>query len=294
MDTNQIQGTTEDVTTTQTAEEVNQPESMPNSNQQQTEDASTINPDQNDGEQLPDNASERTREQFKKLLEENRRLKAVKQQESFGASVFDTFHPQREEVIQPQVDARNFNALNQTQVDAVTQQFVDQEGNVDINGLNQALSQANRRAEEAEKQTRTLNDRVTRFEENQQVRDAHAVHAELDPQAENFDPDFFGMVRDRILRNMYEGKSQTLLDVANAIKSKYVSPSPVNLDKVKEEAVAQYKQAQTSRQQGPIESGKGSPRNESTLTELRERSRKGDPRAIDERLRRIGLIETST
>lgn len=284
-------------------QEENQPEPMPSSDQKQTEEIKEIEatPDQSaeDDLTLPEGVTERTRQQFEKLkarLAEAEAKAKPSQAQDFGDSVFDSFRPQQTES-QPLVDTNSYGSLNQQQVDSITSQFVDADGNVDINGLNQALQLANQRAAQAEQRAAKVENRLERMEETQQVKEAHAVHPQLDPQSKDFDPNFFELVRDRLLRNMYEGKKQSLLEVANTLSKAYKPTSPVNLDKVKEDAVAQYKEKQESRNQGPIESGKGEDRNPlSNLDELRKQTRSENPLratpALDERLRAAGILKS--
>ena len=299
MDPKQDQGTTEGVTEQPQMAEEKQPEPMPSSEPNQTEaEAVDTAKDQGDDElALPEGASERTREQFEKLkaklaaAEAKANTKADNTQ--YGDSVFDTFRPKQP--VQQPVNPGNYTHLNQNQVDAIANQFVDSEGNVDINGLNKALSQANQNSQQAIQRAQSAEDRLMRYEETQQVREAHAVHPELDPSSKEFNPEFFEAVKDRLLRNMYEGKEQTLLNVANSLKKTVTTP--VNLDKVKSEAVTEYKTTQQNRIQGPIESGKGETRsNSGNLQELRLNSRKenvltGNTPSLDERLRNVGVFK---
>lgn len=287
-----------EATSTEPVGEVeNQPEPMPSSEQKQTDETQPTDNTPSDTEELPEEASERTRKNFEKIREENRRLK--EQLATFGDSVFDTFRTQQG-AAQPQVDANAYGNLNQSQVDSITSRFVDEDGNVDINGLNRELSQANQKAAEAAERAARLEDKLERFEESQQVREAHAVHPWLDPKNPDFDPVRFEMVRDRILRvKYYDGQPITLLEAADQVAGATSSKaSPVNLDKVSEEAVEKYKENQQKRQQGPIETGKGEPRDTTDLKELRERTRienpSNDSPALEERLRNLGILGKSS
>lgn len=284
--------------------EENQPEPMPSSDQKQTEEVKEPEPapDQSseDDLTLPEGVTERTRQQFDKLkarLAEAESRAKHSQASDFGDSVFDSFRPQQT-VSQNLPGQETYGFLNQQQVDSITSQFVDADGNVDINGLNQALALSNQKAAQAEQRAKSVEDKLERLEETQQVKEAHAVHPQLDPgNKESFDPTFFELVRDRLLRNMYEGKKQSLLEVANDLSKAYKTTSPVNLDKVKEEAVTQYKQTQESRNQGPIETGKGEDRNPlANLEELRKQTRSENPLrptpALDERLRAAGILKS--
>lgn len=299
MNDDQVQGKSLDdriaeATSTDTAGEIeNQPEPMPSSEQKQTEELPPTDEASTDEEQLPEDTSERTKKNFEKIREENRRLK--EQLEQFGNSVFDSFRPQQV----AEVNTEAFGNLNQHQVDSIKSQFVDEDGNVDINGLNQALTQANQRAAAAEAEARKTRESLERFEESQQVREAHAVHPWLNPKDPNFDPVRFEMVRDRILRvKYYEGQPITLLEAADLVAQASGGASPVDLDKVSEEAVKKYKENQVKRQQGPIETGKGEPRDTQDFNELREKTRfenpSNDSPALEERLRNLGILSKNT
>ncbi len=284
--------------------EENQPEPMPSSDQKQTEEVeekqAPVEQGVEDDLTLPEGVTERTRQQFEKLkarLAEAEAKANPSQASDFGTSVFDAFHPQQTET-QPLVDTSSYGFLNQQQVDSITSQFVDADGNVDINGVNQALNIANQRAAEATQRVANVEEKLSRMEETQQVKEAHAVFPQLEPGTKDFDPQFFELVRDRLLRNMYEGKKQSLLEVAKNISKGYkLTTSPVNLDKVKEEAVADYKQTQESRKQGPIETGTGETRDSlANYEELRKQTRSENPLrptpALDERLRAAGILKS--
>lgn len=276
----------------------NQPEPMPSSEEKQTDVTLPTEDVHTDTEELPEDASERTKKNFEKIREENKRLK--EQLAQYGDSVFDAFRPQQTAPQPQQVDTSAFGNLNPQQVDSITSQFVDEDGMVDINGLNQALSQANQRASAAEAEARRTRESLERFEESQQVREAHAVHPWLNPKDPNFDPVRFELVRDRILRvKHYEGQPITLLEAADYIaQSAGSQASPVNLDKVSEEAVTKYKESQQKRQQGPIETGKGEPRDTQDLNELREKTRSENPSddapALEERLKNLGILKSKS
>jgi hypothetical protein len=282
-----------EATSTEPVGEVeNQPEPMPSSDQKQTDETLPTEDVHTDTEELPEEASERTKKNFEKIREENKKLK--EQLAQYGDSVFDAFRPQQT-AAQPKVDADAYGNLNQSQVDSITSRFVDDEGNVDINGLNRELSQANQKAAQADQRAARLEDKLERFEESQQVREAHVVHPWLDPKNPAFDPVRFELVRDRILRvKYYEGQPITLLEAADYISQGTSSASPVNLDKVSEEAVEKYKESQVKRQQGPIETGKGEPRDTQDLGDLRQRTRYENPSddapALEERLANLGIL----
>lgn len=292
MDTDTIQGN--QTAPEEPSAEIQQPEPMPSSNQTTTEEQQIQPANEGDEFVLPEGVAERTRQQFEKL---KGRLAAAeaKQKEprtDYGSSVFDSFHAPQPQPAQAQ--AQDAGYLNQAQVNAIYNQYIDAEGNVDLNGFNQAITQASDYARQALQRAQAAEDRLARFEESQQAKEAHTVFPQLDPMQENFDERFFKYVRAAMLDDMASGKSKrSLLAVASDVaKDIGVNTPPVNVAKVKEEAVAQYKAAQANRNQGPIEQGKGESRQTTaTLDELRERTRKGDNNAILERLKGVGIIE---
>lgn len=265
------------VTQPQKAEEpvkVEQPEPMPSSNQTQTEEPTA----------LPESASERTKEQFEKILEENRRLKEERRKQA-GESVFDSLRPQQ----QPVIDMNQFGNLNTQQTQQITQSFVYPDGTVDIDGLNKALTLANDRATIAETESRITRDKLQQFDERQQVREAHKDFPELDPaRPDTFDPNFYDLVTVKLAKS---GMKMTLAEAAAEVKKTYGAASTTNLDKVRDEAINQYKDSLKKRDQAPLSTSQGDPRTVESNKDLREKTRKGDPFALDERLRALGLIK---
>lgn len=298
MDNDQVQGNQIDQTNTASqlpAEQVNQPEPTPSSDQTQTEGT-----EPNEEALALENSKnpERTKSYIDKLkreLEEARSVKPTQSSVDYGSSVFDSFRPAVNEVSES-VLPQPTQFLNPNQVNSIQSQFVDQEGNVDINGLNRALNEANQTAYQAQQQAQKAQQTIERYEETQQVREAHEAFKWLDPKNKEFDPQKFELVRDRLLREKYYGgKNITLFDAARTIEEAIGGRSnpPMNVDQLKSEAVAQFKQAQTvKQQQGPVEQGRGESRvSEVDNQELRERTRKGDQAAIRQRLINAGIIK---
>lgn len=260
-----------------------QPEPMPSSNQT-TEGVKPQTESQTQTvEQLPDSASDRTKEQFQKLLEENRRLKEERRKQA-GTSVFDALRPQEVAGI----DMSQFGRVNPQIATQITQDFIGPDG-VDVDGLNKALRQANDRAALAEKEASLARQTAQQVDERQQVREAHAAYPELDPTNEDkFDPNFYDLVALRIAKS---GMKLSLSQAAADVRKSYVPTGSVNLDRVKDDAVNQYKENLAKRDQQPFSTSQGEPRAVETSVELRERTRKGDAYALDERLRKLGLIK---
>jgi len=171
--------------------------------------------------------------------------------------------------------AKAFDNLNQRQVDEVKNSFIDEDGNVDVNGLNQALNQANERATRAEQLAQSVYDRTQQSDNQREADEAVAKYPQLSPQDPNHDPRF-----EELVLNSWAAAAgnKTYREVADSISEVY---APKNEKKIREEAINEYKATQAKNQQGPIESGRGQVRvTQNDITALKERARSGDNDAI--------------
>lgn len=222
------------------------------------------------------------------------------QPETQDTSVFDTIRQatQQPETQNPNPFIQGQNSfLNPLQVENLKQQYVDQEGNVDIDGFNQAIRQAEDygrlayfETQKIAEQSRNTADRMAKYEENQQTREAHEVFPQLDPtNKKTFDKVFFNAVAEKLMLKNHVLKQGISYKQAAQEVAQIYKPKTVDTAKVEAEAVARYKETQQARNQGPMESGNGSPRRSSSIDELRERTRHGDDDALSERLKAIGI-----
>lgn len=325
-DSNQVQGTYEQVhqvdsrldayfnPPAQPAAEAEKPqEPMPSSEQKPADVVSQSAPEpatqtvDEEREALSNSKNpERTKSYIEKLKRERDEALAKSQTQSlptqtsedYGSSVYDSLRPKVPvpQIPQPPIDMSQFNSLNPQQAQTIRQQFVDENGNVDINGLNQALFQANQQAQLAYQAVQREREARIRAEETREVREAHTQHPELDPlNKDKFNPNLFNLVKDRLTRNMVEGVNIPLSQVAAQIKQEigYQAPVTQTPKQIEEQAVERYKQTQQARNQGPFESGRGEPRADGpTLDDLRQATRGRGPtadRALAERLKRLGI-----
>ncbi len=297
----------------QQAEEVKPPEATPASEQKPAEVAKELPKEEvkpnleevEEQEALANSKNpKRTKEYIDKLKSKLKEATAPKE-EPKGESAFDIFHPERnvntepEQPVQPQtpfIPSQRVATpyLNPLQVQNITNQFIDQNGNVDINGLNGALQRANYDAYQARLETQSLRKQIERIEETQQVKEAHANHPEIDPQnRDKFDKNLFNLVTDRLLKNMFQGKKESLNQVTKEIKDEIRYQAPVSTQALKDEGVKEYQARERARQQGPFEEGHGEERlDQETLTELRKQSRGRGPTAdaaIGKRLKALGI-----
>lgn len=274
MDTDQSKGTTEP-SEAQPIEE-QQLEPMPGSEENQTPVEDT-QPEEDAS--LPEGVSERTRTQFEKLKNQIRELKTAQVKETVPqyGSAYEEFRPQPIQQPEPFQAPQGFAPQMQN--------FIDADGNLDVNAFQTAITQ---QAVAAANQV--ARDNIARLEETQEVKEAHGVHPEIDPTNKaKFDRELYDSVRDRILRNKFEGKKQTLAEVTSDIKRLFSRSKPASTQ-TPAQAVEQYKQTQEARNQGPIEQGKGVARStDSDLEDLKARTRQGDDAAFKERLRKLGI-----
>ena len=254
---------------------------------------------------LPEDSSERTRQQFEKLKtyssEKDRKIRELEEKlASQGEpkqeyqSIFDgiTASPAPENPA-PYNPGNTVPTpyLNPSQNQNLVQQFVDQDGNVDLNALNKALSDANRMAYEAYQRSLAVEQRNAQIRQDEEVKEAHSKHPEIDPtRKDTFDKNLYEMVRDRMVRNMWEGKTERLADVVSSIKGMY--QPQVNREQINREVAAEQVARQQARNQGPFENGGVERTPERSREDLRSATRRGGEvgdRALSERLRALGI-----
>lgn len=233
---------------------------------------------------LPEDASERTREQFEKLKEANRKLneenETLKRGTQYGDSVYDGFYGRTGMASNPRVDSQGFTPQ---QVDNAAADFIDAQGNVDIVGLNSFLRETREIAEKANKRTDQVAMETKRTVEQQQVATAHDKYPWLDPKSPNFDPTGYELVRDRMVGYYARGRNPALAEVAKEVTGFY---TPKSVAVKTETAQKSTENASKKQQASSVSRGKGQPRAETaTVDDLRKATRRGDSNALDERIR---------
>lgn len=217
---------------------------------------------------LPDNAAERTRKEFEKLLASNKELKAkLKELETKK---------------QADVKPESFDYSSNLSDDMGD--YIDEEGNVLIDKLNKDLKSLKVSALEAKALAEDAKNTI-------EVEKAVSKHPYLDPANVDYDPQFVELVKDRLARLQLEGKNASLSLAADEVLRVY---KPMNATlKEKEEAVAEYKKTQVAKaQSGAVNTGRNV-RVDTTIEDLKRKlySHNSADRssAIQERLKNIGL-----
>lgn len=225
-----------------------------------------------EAQDLPDNASDRTREEFEKLKKHNQELKEQLERQSRAStpSVLDSLNPSVP-------DAKAFNNLNQSQVESIQESFTTKGDDgyeyVDVKKLNEALRKADERAKRAEEQAKQAQQQFERFEEKQQTKVAYSEFPQLDPNSDKFDRKFYENVRDKLIAQAYRGEKD-LLKAASEVKDLMGEP------KAKPEVDKKQTQKQVIASQTSARAG--------DWDNLVQATRKGQSGAIAERLRRSG------
>lgn len=230
--------------------------------------------------ELPEDASERTKQQFEKLKEHNKKLKkeleAAKGGQPKPPSLLESYV-----LHQPTAPVSTPN-LSQTQVAEITKQVVDAEGYLNQDELEARLrkaDEAEQRARQAEQRANQALEKVARFEVDAQTRALYAKHPQLDPSSQTFDPEFYELTKNELLSQLVNGGTQDALAAADKM-SKYVK---------KQEVTPQQQQTLAQRQQATARTGSGTASSsKADLDDLRKRSMTSTE-AMDERIRRAGI-----
>ena len=217
---------------------------------------------------LPENAAERTRKEFEKLLASNKELKAKL----------------KELEVKKQAEVKTEVSNYSSNISEDMGDYVDEEGNVLIDKLNQDLKSLKMSALEAKALAEDAKNTI-------EVEKAVTKHPYLDPANTDYDPQFVELVKDRLARLQLEGKNASLSMAADEVLRVY---KPMNATlKEREDAVSEYKKTQVAKAQvGSVNSGRNI-RVDQSIEDLKQKlySFNSNDRsfAIQERLKKIGL-----
>lgn len=264
-------------TARQNEADIEQLSPLPEENQI-NEEALEINDDpQSQSDELPDGVSERTREQFEKLKESNKRLKAqLEANQQPKKTIVDDLFPQNK-------PAQQYHNLSPQQVQQATSNFVDAEGYLDAEALNSELVRLNKIAQEAQMAAVAARQEIERSQQDEEMRKAHTLYPQLDPESPEFNQDFYDMTKKHVVGQMYEQGRGSLLIAAQAVaKLMKVTESKVKAEQSRENNVQRREQLATDGSSAKRPSGN------INLDELRRRSIAGDMDAISARLKASG------
>jgi hypothetical protein len=165
-------------------------------------------------EELPQEASERTKQEFEKLKARNKELAeklAQREQEETNALLDSLTKPVQQEIA-------NSN-LPQSQVENIVQNLTDENGYIDEALLKKTLQESSQTANNAvqaarlaQESARKAEERINKYEQDENTKKAYSQFPQADPDNDNFDPRFIELVKNemigqamnRIKPNFYE------------------------------------------------------------------------------------------
>lgn len=251
-------------------------------------------PQEADG-QLPEGVSERTRQEFEKLKDANKRLKSELDARSNGQpqppSLLETYltnqpfpapamtAPQ----LPPMPEMPTFQHVTQATAETEAKKLYDEQGYVDAQELERRLSvieRAEERARDAEAKAQRALERIGRFEVDAEKKRLHEAFPELDPSSDQFNPDAYELVKNKMLDQLMQNGSQNALKAAEDMAKYFRKPklSPQQAQTLQERSQAA----------GIAPSGTAGAAYASDFSELRMKSMTSDE-AMDERIRRAGI-----
>ena len=254
--------------------------------------------------QLPTEASERTREQFDKLLDNNKKLydtvEVMRQELERRNQAQQVFQPVQQ--AQPARQQQLPNAQDYVERDPVTgEEFVNTER------LNASIKELNERASRAEQAISNYIQTNEQREVERQNKEAFSSHPELDPKSPNFDAQFSDFTRAVIYDSLineyrYGGRPLSFKEAADLVKTRTTpgGQAPTTVTQVSTPAaqaaqVVQPDATQEAKEQGSL-AATGTPQREPStqgqvsLEELRHITRASgadSDRAIALRLQHI-------
>lgn len=256
--------------------EVTQDPAMPTGEQQVPEAGQVDNgavqsqseatPQQTPDEGLPEQVSERTREQFDRLTEQLRteRARREKLETTFRA-------------LQPKAPA---------QPEPIMDPYTGQ--------VDPRMTEINQRAWQAEQRAVQAEQAISNFYTEQQTREALVAHPELDSTSKSFDKQFHIATRALLMDSMvnpgdYGDEQLTYKEAADRAKEL----RKVQVDQVRKQAASEAIEQLSPKEQATLEAtGNPTRRNEvnDSLPDLQQKTRKGDLDAIVSRMRGITAV----
>lgn len=249
----------------------------------------------------PQPASDRTREQFDKLVESNRRLfeevGSLRTELTQRNQANQTFAPIQQVPAVPQQATPQVNPRDFVEVDPQTgEQFINEQK------LQSRLNELNDKATRAEQ---TVNNYVQAAEQREierQNREAFTAFPELNPDSQQFDRNFHNQTRAIIYDSLinpqdYNNRALQFKEAADLVRSQLIAagqPAPAAPVEVQPQAGEAQAQAEELKQQA-IADVTGQPGNQARtavtddeyLRQIRNATRRGDDEALAARLASI-------
>jgi hypothetical protein len=234
--------------------------------------------------QLPEDASERTRQEFEKLKAKNKELADKLAQKEQVAQIQPEYNSVLDE-LNPRLDGPS--NLMPGQVEDITKSLTDKDGYIDADLLNKTLQEANERAKQAEEKAKRAEERMERFEETQEVQRTHSAFPQLDPYNPNFDRRFYELTKNEVIGQMMQGKKDYMAAAKRV--AEYLQAD----DKKAAQQVAQVQEKQkviSQREMANATTGTAkAPIHDDEYESLVSGTRTGDSLSIGQRLKANGF-----
>lgn len=152
-------------------------------------------------EELPESASERTKQEFEKLKQRNKELAAkLSEREQLETnSLLDTLTGSGQQIVAQ-------SNLPQGQVEDIVKNLTDENGYIDEALLKKTLqdaavtaSQAVQAAQQAQMVAKKAEERVSKYEQSENIKKAYAEFPQSNPDSDNYDPQFMELVRNEMI-----------------------------------------------------------------------------------------------
>lgn len=259
----------------ETPETVTQESPMPSETQQTplsndvsvaAQDSEVSSTPQSTDEGLPDGASDRTRQNFEKLQE---KLREERTRREYYENVFNTLQT-------PQSDPNAVAPIIDPDTGLVNEQ---------------ALTDLQIMAQQAQNQARKAEEKIQRYEQDQENREVYVSHPELNPTSKDFNNKIHVETRRILLDSMlnpndYGGKQLSFIEAANLVKQ----GSTLTAEEAKKQGAQEAIEQLTPKEQGSLEATGNSGRRSGVSTDmdtLVHQTRKGNLDALVERLRNV-------
>jgi len=226
--------------------------------------------------ELPESASERTRQEFEKLKQRNKELaeKLAQREQLETNSLLDTLTGSEQQIVAQ-------SNLPQGQVEDIVKNLTDENGYIDEALLKKTLqdatltaTQAVQAAQQAQFVAKKAEERVSKYEQNENIKKAYAEFPQSNPESDDYDPQFMELVRNEMIGQAMNRIQPSFYDACKKWSSVAKQPTA----KVGQVAEKEQINAESNSTKPVVNNEK-----------LVEKTRKGDQDSIAARLAAIGL-----
>jgi len=227
-------------------------------------------------EGLPVDASERTKQEFEKLKQRNKELaeKLAKREQEETNSVLDSLTKPIQQIV---ADSN----LPQAEAEDIVQNLANEDGYIDEALLKKTLQESSQKANSAiesaklaQEAARKAEERISKYEQSENIKKAYLEFPQADPENENFDPKFIELVKNEMIGQAMNRIQPNFLEACRKWSS-FTQPAPQKVEQVIEKE--------------QINAGGANTKPSVNSENLVEGTRKGDHNSIAARLAASGF-----